>query len=445
MRGERDDRTLVMGILNATDDSFAGDGLGGDFDALLARGVRMAIDGADILDVGAASSRPGRAEVPEELELVRASRAVEALAARVALPISIDSTRLDITRACLDRGATMINDVSGLADERLAVLAAERGARLILVHNRESPRDRRARDAHPEAIVDEVRAFLRDACGRARRRGVPGEDLLVDPGLGFAKTGAESFALVHRLAALADLAPVVAGPSRKGHLGVVTAKPVDERAFATAGAVASAVLRGAHVVRVHDVPEMVDVVRVADAVRRGVAAMPPRVAFVGLGANLGDRRATLVRAVAALRALGDVRAVSALWETAPQIVTDQPAFLNAVVALSVAPDPIGELVARLKTIEHGLGRAEGRRYGPREIDLDLLLFARSREVEVDGPVVVPHARLGERRFALAPLAELAPDARVPPTGLEVRELLRRVADQPAERIDGGGWWKTASS
>jgi len=140
-----------------------------------------------------------------------------------------------------------------------------------------------------------------------------------------------------------------------------------------------------------------------------------------------------------------VRAVSALWETAPQIVTDQPAFLNAVVALSVTPDPIGELVARLKMIEHGLGRAEGRRYGPREIDLDLLLFARSREVEVDGPVVVPHARLGERRFALAPLAELAPDARVPPTGLEVRELLRRVADQPAERVDGGGWWKTASS
>ena len=148
---------------------------------------------------------------------------------------------------------------------------------------------------------------------------------------------------------------------------------------------------------------------------------------------------------AALGTLGDVRAVSALWETAPQIVTDQPAFLNAVLALSVAPDPVGGLVARLKTIERSLGRAEGRRYGPREIDLDLLLFARSREVEVDGPVVVPHARLGERRFALAPLAELAPDARVPPTGLEVRELLQRAVDQPAERIDGGGWWKTASS
>lgn len=445
VREESDHHTLIMGVLNATEDSFAGDGLGDDIDALLARGVRMAIDGADILDVGAASSRPGHDQVSEQLELARASRAVEALARRVALPISIDSTRLEVARACLDRGATMINDISGLADERLAAVAAERGARIILVHSRESTRNPGARGAHPHAIVDEVRAFLRDACRRARRRGVPREDLLVDPGLGFAKTAAESFALLRQLAALADIAPVVVGPSRKGHLGVVTAKPVDERAFATAGAVASAVLGGARVVRVHDVAEMVDVVRVADAVRWGAIAAPPRIAFVGLGANLGNRRAMLVRAVAALRTLGDVRAVSALWETAPQVVRDQPPFLNAVVAVSVAPHPIGELVARLKTIERDLGRAEGPRYGPREIDLDLLLFARSREVEVEGGVVVPHVRLAERRFAIAPLAELAPEARVPPTGLEVRELLGRMADQAAERLDGGGWWKTGSS
>jgi len=436
-------RTLVMGVLNATDDSFAGDGLGDDVDALLSRGLRMAIDGADLLDIGAASSRPGHAEVQEELELARAARAVDALAARIALPISVDTTRPAVARACLDRGATMINDVSGLADERLAALAADRRARLILVHSRASQRSRAERETHPEAIVEEVRAFLADARDRAGAQGVARERLLIDPGLGFAKTAAESFALMRRLETLAEIAPVVAGPSRKGHLGVVTGRAVAERAFATASAVASAVLHGARVVRVHDVAEMVDVVRVADAVRYGATSHPPRIAFVGLGANLGDRRATLVCAIAALRSVGTVRAVSALWESAPQIVADQPPFLNAVATVSVPRVSPGELVVRLKTIERELGRADGPRYGPREIDLDLLLFAGSREVELTGAVVVPHPRLSERRFALAPLAELAPNERVPPSGLEVRVLLSRVTDQPAECVDGGGWWKTA--
>ncbi len=443
MQAEQNDRTLVMGVLNATDDSFAGDGLGDDVDTLLARGVRMAIDDADLLDVGAASSRPGHDDVPEELELRRAVRTTEALAARIALPISIDTMRQAVARACLDRGAALINDVSGLADERIATLAAERDARLILVYSRESPRDRHAREAQPEDIVGEARAFLSQACARAERCGVPREHLLVDPGLGFAKTVAESFALLRRLDALTDIAPVVAGPSRKGHLGAVTARPVHERAFATAGAVASAVLGGARIVRVHDVAEMVDVVRVADAVRRGVTDAPPRIAFVGLGANLGDRLATLRRAIAALRAVGNVRAVSAVWETAPQIVADQQAFLNAVAAVSVRTHPNGELVARLKAIERELGRTQGPRYGPRVIDLDLLLFARSREIETDGEVIVPHARLHERRFALAPLAELAPDERVPGRGSTVRELLARIIDQPANVVDGGAWWKTA--
>jgi len=442
---ERDAPTLVMGILNATDDSFAGDGFGDDVDALVASGVRMAIDGADWLDVGAASSRPGHADVSEKKEIARSLSAVTALSRRVTVSISIDTTRPAVARACLAAGATMVNDVSGLADEHVAMVAAESQAKLILVHSRPSPRDRAAREARPEDVVAEVRAHLADVCMRAERCGVPRERLLVDPGLGFAKTPAESFALIRRLDALTDLAPVVVGPSRKGHLGAVTGKPVGERVFATAGAVASAILAGARMVRVHDVAQMVDVARVVDAVRGVRSDGPSRVAFVGLGANLGDRRTALRRAVGALGGLGTVRAVSAQWETAPQIVEDQPAFLNAVVAIAVPPLPVGTLVSRLKEIECELGRVAGPRYGPREIDLDLLLFARSSEVEVDGEVVVPHARLTERRFALAPLAEIAPDEREPRTGLPIRELLARVAGQPAVRIDGGSWWKTASS
>jgi dihydropteroate synthase len=434
-----------MGVLNATDDSFAGDGLGDDVAALLNLGVRMVRDGADLLDVGAASSRPGHGEVPEALELRRAARGVESLAARVALPISIDTMRLAVARACVSRGASIINDVSGLADERLASLAADCDSKLILVYSRESRRERSARDARPEDIVPEAHAFLAEACRRAERRGCRRERLLVDPGLGFAKTASESFALLRSLSAFADLAPVVAGPSRKGHLGVVTGRAVHERIFATAGAVANAVQAGASVVRVHDVAAMVDVVRVADAVRGATAAAPPRLAFIGLGSNIGDRRAMLRQAVAALAALGEVRLVSGLWETAPQLVVDQAHFLNAVVAVALPREPVGEVVARLKTLERELGRSAGAQYGPREIDLDLLLFACSTEIEAQDGVVVPHARLHERRFALAPLAELTPDERVPPTGLTVRELLDRVADQPAELIDGGAWWKTASS
>ena len=278
-----------MGVLNATEDSFAGDGLADDLEALVARGLRMALDGADVLDVGAASTRPGHAEVPLGLERARASRAVAALAERVAIALSVDTVRPEVAEACLVRGATVVNDVSGLADERLAVLAARFGATLVIAHGRRSERSRAERDAAPELVVAEVRNALAGACARAERLGCSRERLFVDPGLGFAKTTAESFALLRELHGLREIAPILVGPSRKGHLGTVTGRTVEHRSFATAGAVAAAVLAGADAVRVHDVAEMVDVIRVADAIRRPVAVHPPpRTAFVGLGANLGD-------------------------------------------------------------------------------------------------------------------------------------------------------------
>jgi len=437
-------RTLIMGVLNATEDSFAGDGLAGDLEALVARGLRMALDGADILDVGAASTRPGHTEVPLEVERARASRAVAALAERVAIPLSVDTVRPEVAEACLVRGATIVNDVSGLVDERTGALAARFGATLVLAHSRRSERSRAERDAAPELVVAEVWRALADACTRAERLGCPRERIFVDPGLGFAKTTGESFALLRELRGLRDIAPILVGPSRKGHLGTVTGRTVEHRSFATAGAVAAAVLGGADAVRVHDVAEMVDVVRVADAIRRPATVMPPpRIAFIGLGANLGDRRVTLRRAVEGLAGIGEVLTVSQLWETAPQLVTDQPAFLNAVAAVRVAPGPAGVLVERLGELERRLGRTAGERYGPRVVDLDLLLFAGQSAIEIDGPVTVPHPRLAERRFGLAPLAELAPDERDPRTGLPVRSLLAAVGDQPAAVVEGGAWWRTS--
>lgn len=435
------ERTLVMGVVNATDDSFSGDGLGDDVGAIRALGERMVAEGADALDVGAASSRPGHGDVPPDLERRRATRAVEALA-DVGVPLSIDSTRAEVVEACLRSGARVVNDVSCLADARLATLAADHDAWLVIAHGVPVARPDAPPDMDPEAIVDAVAADLREASDRAVRAGVPTERIVVDPGLGFHKTPAESFALLRGLSRIRAVAPVLVGSSRKRHLGVVTGRAVGDRAVATAAAAACAVMNGADLVRVHDVRETVDAVRVADAVRRGRVR---RTAYVGLGANVGPRRATLARAVAALARLGRVRAVSGLWETAPREREDQPSFLNAVAAVEIDARPAAAVVADLKRVEAELGREPSERYGPRAIDLDLLLFAGADAVERDGDVTVPHERLAERRFVLAPLAELAPDEVDPRTGGRIRDLLAAVAYQAAQRVAGGDWWTTASS
>lgn len=442
--GDRDlpglgERTLVMGVLNATDDSFSGDGVGGDVVELVELALRMSEEGADILDIGAASSRPGHTEMPEDLELARARAAVEAVRAAAVLPISIDTTRAAVADAALRAGATIVNDVSTLSDERLARVAADHGAWLLLVHTRPSARSRAERDAFPGVVVDETVASLGDAAGRARALGVHPDRILFDPGLGFRKTAAESFALVRDLARLRALGPVLVGPSRKAHLAVATDRPVLERTHATAAAVAISVLNGADAVRAHDVGPVVDAVRVADAVRRGVPAARSRVAYIALGANEHDARITLRRAVSALRSIGAVHAVSGLWRTAPMYVEDQSEFLNAVAAVRTR-DGAAALVARLKRIERCLGRLPGLRHGPRVLDLDLVMYADSPTEERQGGIVVPHERFAERRFVLAPLAEIAPDERDPRTGLTVRQLEARVSGQAAERIAEGDAW-----
>jgi 2-amino-4-hydroxy-6-hydroxymethyldihydropteridine diphosphokinase len=168
-----------------------------------------------------------------------------------------------------------------------------------------------------------------------------------------------------------------------------------------------------------------------------------RLGYVGLGANVGDREATLRRAVGALAEAGQVGAVSSLWETAPREVLDQPRFLNAAVAVHFPERTASDIVRLLARIEADLGRSPGPRYGPRVVDLDLLMFGDGRE-ERDGDIVVPHPRLAERRFALAPLAELAPDLIEPRTGRRVRDLLAGVANQDAVRLEGPEW-STGSS
>jgi dihydropteroate synthase len=263
------ERTFVMGIVNVTADSFSGDGLLAPAHedpvvAALALARRMVDDGADILDIGGASSRPGHVPVSPAEE---ASRVVPVIAALVAAlpgtPISVDTTDPGVAAAALDAGAHLLNDVWGIADDTAMVrLAAARGVPIVLMHNRAEARYRN--------VVAEVVAELQRAVERALDAGVGWDAIVVDPGFGFGKTPAHNLALLSELAALRVLGrPVLLGTSRKSTLGKLLDLPPDQRVEVTAATTALGVAAGVDIVRVHDVRENVRTARVADAIIRG--------------------------------------------------------------------------------------------------------------------------------------------------------------------------------
>lgn len=270
-------RTRVMGVLNVTPDSFSD---GGEFlnaAAAVDHALQMLADGADIIDVGGESTRPGAQAVDEHTELARVVPVVAAI--HVAAPdavISIDTTKATVADMALAAGAQIVNDISGLGfDPRMAAVVGEHDATLVIMHIRGTPQtmrwsrrgDESTDDPHYDDVIAEIATFLCARADEAIGAGVTPERIIVDPGIGFGKTREQNLEILHRLSELVDLGyPVLVGTSRKSFLGAVTGRPVGERAFATAASVALAVAAGASVVRVHDVPEMVDVVRVAEAI-----------------------------------------------------------------------------------------------------------------------------------------------------------------------------------
>jgi dihydropteroate synthase len=265
------ERTLVMGVINVTPDSFSD---GGDRFAPAAAvdaGVRMADDGADLLDVGGESTRPGADPLGEEEERSRVLPVIEALARRVTVPISVDTSKASVADGALRTGAAIVNDISGLRyDPALGEVVARHEGLLVLMHMRGRPKDMYEQASYHD-VVDEVLDELRESIAFATGAGVARERILVDPGLGFAKEAAHSFEVVARLHEFADLGrPLLVGPSRKSFLARALGRhvPAAERDWATAAAVTAAVLAGAHVVRVHAVRDLIQVVRVADEIRR---------------------------------------------------------------------------------------------------------------------------------------------------------------------------------
>jgi dihydropteroate synthase len=265
-----------MGILNVTPDSFA-ETERLDTDAAVAAALRMAEQGADIIDIGGESTRPGADPVSADQELARVLPVVRALRGRLPVPLSIDTYKADVARAALAEGAVMINDVSGLRyDPSLARVAAESGAALVLMHTRGRSKNMYAEAEYGDLLAD-VAAELGESVACATAAGVNWQQIIVDPGLGFAKRPAHSYGVLARLPELAAALdrPLLVGPSRKSFLrAAIGDRPAPERDWATAGAVAAAVLFGAHIVRVHAVPQMVDVVRVAETIRASLVADP---------------------------------------------------------------------------------------------------------------------------------------------------------------------------
>jgi len=258
-----------MGILNLTPDSFADGGLHLDVDRAVAAGLAMAADGADILDIGGESTRPGADPVPADEELRRVLPVLERLAAETQVPLSIDTYKASVAREAIARGATVVNDISGLQyDPDLGGVAADTGAALVLMHTRGRSRDMYDRAVYADPAAD-VTTELGDAIDRAERAGVERERIIVDPGLGFAKRAEHSFDVLARLERVAALdRPILCGASRKSFLTAALGdRPPEDREWGTAAAVTAAVLFGAHIVRVHNVRAMADVVRVADRIR----------------------------------------------------------------------------------------------------------------------------------------------------------------------------------
>lgn len=261
-----DRRPRVMGIVNVTPDSFSDGGRALDPASALARARSLAAEGADLLDVGGESSRPGAAVVPLDEELRRVIPAVEAIRSALPhLPISVDTVKPEVARHALESGASILNDIAGLTDPAMLRLAAETDCGVVLMHMAGTPATMQIRPTY-EDVVEEVRAFLLRRVEAAEASGISRERIAIDPGIGFGKTFAHNLQLLRNLDRFANLGCVVlVGISRKGLLGTITGRPVDGRETASVVSSLAAADRGARVLRVHDVGPMVDALKVWEA------------------------------------------------------------------------------------------------------------------------------------------------------------------------------------
>ncbi len=264
-----DRRTLVMGIVNVTPDSFSGDGLAGRIEAAVRQAMAFAEAGADIIDIGGESTRPGSDPVPADEELRRVEPVIKELAGAVDVPISIDTQKPEVAARALELGASIVNDVYGLRAPGMIEVVAEAGAGAVIMHMLGKPKTMQ-QAPHYEDFMGELHQFFTERIEAAVDGGIDFEAIAIDPGFGFGKTVNHNLEMLRRLREFHSLGrPVLVGTSRKSTIGAVLDKPVDQRIWGTAATCAVAIVNGAHIIRVHDVAEMVDVARMTDAIVSG--------------------------------------------------------------------------------------------------------------------------------------------------------------------------------
>ena len=265
------DRTKIMGIINVTPDSFSDGGSYADAEAAIRRGIEMEAEGADILDIGGESSRPGALSVSAEDELRRVIPVIEGLSRKVKIPISVDTTKSEVARTAIEAGAEIINDISAMRfDSRMAAVAADSGAPVILMHMRGTPRVMQKGDLHYEDLFVEIMDYLNVSIRLAESAGISPERIVIDPGIGFGKSFDDNLRLLRGLKEFRILGkPIIVGTSRKAFIGKITDDESKNRLEGTAATVAASILNGAHIVRVHDVGFMRRVSVMSDAIARG--------------------------------------------------------------------------------------------------------------------------------------------------------------------------------
>ncbi len=259
-------RTHIMGILNVTPDSFSDGGRYLDHDAAIAHGLRLAEDGADFIDIGGESTRPGSEPVSAHEEIRRIIPVIEALAKKVEIPISVDTYKSAVAAAALDAGAVIVNDISGMTfDFNMSTVALHHFATVVLMHIKGQPRTMQKNPAY-ENVTAEVKQFLAEKAQSAKDAGI--QQIIIDPGIGFGKKFEHNIQLIQELRAFTDLGyPLLVGPSRKAFLGTILDLPPEDRLEGTAAAVAVSIFNGANIVRVHDVKEMSRIALVSDVLK----------------------------------------------------------------------------------------------------------------------------------------------------------------------------------
>jgi dihydropteroate synthase len=266
---ELGDRTLVMGILNATPDSFSDKGRYFEHTAAIDRAWEIAKEGADILDIGGESTRPGSAGISVQEELDRVLPILDALGGLYPLPISIDTSKSEVAGAALELGASIINDITSFQkDPRIGIVAAKYEAAVVLMHMRGEPHNMQSIPPSPD-ILEEIDIWAQDAVARAQNYGVSSNKIVLDPGIGFGKTAAQNVAIIRNLDRLAAAGfPVLVGTSRKSFIGSILKKPAGELVLGTGATIAASIIFGAHIVRVHDVAAIREVADVTDVIIR---------------------------------------------------------------------------------------------------------------------------------------------------------------------------------